>query len=250
MPLTLTFGGRPCNSHGGVQQVHKPWQRLTRYRVSIRSSGVSGEIERLKIQGDAIAVDAATMFDRIGVAPGWHCIDLGCGPRGVTDLLSVRCGMSGRVIGVDGDDGFIDDARREAGERGFKNVDFVSGDAYSTGLQGNSFDLVHSRFVASTAGEPEKLLQEAIRLARPGRFVAFQEPDIATLKCYPPHPAWQRITSVLEAVFKIAGANVRLAQELYQFFRGSGLTDVQYRPFLVGFRSTDPMVDYLPATAE
>jgi hypothetical protein len=32
--------------------------------------------------------------------------------------------------------------------------------------------------------------------------------------------------------------------------RHAGLEDVQYRPFLVGVRSTDPLVDYLPSTAE
>jgi hypothetical protein len=33
-------------------------------------------------------------------------------------------------------------------------------------------------------------------------------------------------------------------------FRQSGLEDVHYRPFLVGFRSSDPMAYYLPATME
>ena len=32
--------------------------------------------------------------------------------------------------------------------------------------------------------------------------------------------------------------------------RRTGLTDVQYRPFLLGIRSTDPFVDHLPATIE
>jgi hypothetical protein len=32
--------------------------------------------------------------------------------------------------------------------------------------------------------------------------------------------------------------------------RQAGLEDVQYRPFLVGVRSCDPLVDYLPSTVE
>ena len=32
--------------------------------------------------------------------------------------------------------------------------------------------------------------------------------------------------------------------------RHAGLEDVQYRPFLLGIRSSDPMVDYLPSTVE
>ena len=38
-----------------------------------------GEIERLAMQADAIAPDARVLLDRIGVATGWRCLDLGCG---------------------------------------------------------------------------------------------------------------------------------------------------------------------------
>jgi hypothetical protein len=43
---------------------------------------------------------------------------------------------------------------------------------------------------------------------------------------------------------------VRLAQRLYSMARIAQLEDLQYRPFVVGFRSSDAMVDYLPATVE
>jgi ubiquinone/menaquinone biosynthesis C-methylase UbiE len=210
----------------------------------------AGEIERLRIQSAALEFDAGVMLDRIGVGAGWRCLDLGCGPGGIVDLLSARVGPAGRVVGLDADPVFLDHARSRARERGHANVEFVAGDAYRTGLPRGSFDLVHVRFVASTVGMPEALLAEATALARPGGIVAFQDPDIATLKCHPPHPAWDRLVEVLEQAFVRTGADVRLAQRLYQLVRRAGLEDVQYRPFLVGFRSTDPMVDYMPATVE
>jgi ubiquinone/menaquinone biosynthesis C-methylase UbiE len=208
----------------------------------------AGEIERLHIQSEAMALDAAIMLDRIGVGPGWRCLDLGCGPGGITDLLSARVGLTGRVVGLDADPVFLDHARARA--QGRANVEFVLGDAYHAGLPSGSFDLVHVRFVASTAGEPAALLQETIRLARPRGIVAFQEADISTLNCYPPHPAWDRLKSALEQAFVCVGADVRLGQRLYQLLRHAGLEDVHYRPFLVGVRSGDPMTDYVPATAE
>lgn len=206
----------------------------------------AGEIERLHLQGEAMVFDATVMLERIGVGPGWRCLDLGCGPRGITDLLSARVGPSGRVVGLDGDEIFLDHARAHADP----NVEFVRGDVYRTALPDGSFDLVHVRFVAGTAGGAESLLQEAIRLTRPRGTVAFQEPDIATLNCYPPDPAWDRLKDVLEQAFVCVGADVRLAQRLYQLVRRAGLEDVQYRPFLVGVRSGDPMTDYMPATVE
>lgn len=111
-----------------------------------------------------MAFDAAVMFDRIGVGPGWRCLDLGCGPGpgGVIDVLRDRVGPSGHIVGLDADAVFIDHARSRA--QGHANVDFVLGNAYRTGLPDASFDLVHVRFVAGTAGEPGALLQATIRL--------------------------------------------------------------------------------------
>ena len=206
----------------------------------------AGEIERLHVQGAAMAPDTRVMLDRIGVEPGWTCLDIGCGPRGITDLLSDYVGPSGRVVGLDRDEHFLAHARAGAA----KNVEFRRGDAYDSELPAGAFDLVHMRFVASTAGNPEALLREAKRLARPGGIVALQEPDGTSLNCYPPHAAWDRLKAALLAAFAGVGADLELARRLYALGRQSGLDDVQYRPFIVGVRANDPMVDYLPATVE
>lgn len=205
----------------------------------------AGEIERLRIQSAAMAPYAAEMLDLIGVAPGWSCLDIGCGPGGITSLMSERVGTTGRVVG-DKDAEFLELARAAAPA----NVEFRRGDAYQANLPARSFDLVHMRFVASTAGDPERLLAEAIRLARPGGVVALEEPDATALDCYPPHPAWERLKAALIGAFKAVGADLHLAKRLYALARKAGLTDVEYRPFLVGVRSIDPLVDYLPSTAE
>jgi len=141
---------------------------------------------------------------------------------------------------------FLEHARKHAAA----NTEFRQGDAYGSDLKAGSFDLVHMRFVASTAGDPQRLLQEAVRLAKRGGIVALQEPDGSTLKCFPPHPAWDRLKMVLLGVFTGVGANLELAARLYHFMYQSGLRDVEYRTALLGVRSIDSMVDYLPSTVE
>jgi SAM-dependent methyltransferase len=205
-----------------------------------------GEIERLHRQGEAMAPDCAIMLDRIGITEGWRCLDLGCGPRGITPLLSARVGASGRVVGLDADPVFIAHGRRHAAA----NTEFVQGDAYGAALPAGSFDLVHLRFVASTTGDPQKLLGEAIRLAKPGGIVALQEPDMLTLLCHPSHHAWYTLRAALLGAFAAVGSNISLGRELFPLARAAGLTDVQYRPFLIGARAGDPIVDYLPSTVE
>jgi SAM-dependent methyltransferase len=206
----------------------------------------AGEIERLAVQGAAMAPDSAVMLERIGVATGWACLDIGCGPGGITDLMAARVGATGRVIGLDADAEFLAYARRQAPA----NVTFVQGNAYATGLDSGGFDLVHLRFVASTAGEPERLLREAIRLARPGGVVALQDPDMAMLACHPPHSAWDILKSALQLAFASVGADINLGRRSFAMARHAGLIDVQYRPFIVGVRCGDPLAFYLPETVE
>jgi SAM-dependent methyltransferase len=206
----------------------------------------AGEIERLHTQSAAMAPDCGIMLERIGVGPGWRCLDLGCGPGGITGLLSERVGPSGRVVGLDADPVFLAEARAHAAP----NTEFFEGNAYSADLPAGTFDLVHLRFVASTAGEPEALLKEARRLARPGGIVVLQEPDMGMLNCFPTHPAFERLKAALEGAFSSVGADIRLARRLFALARASGLADVQYRTFIVGVRAGDPMTDYLPSTVE
>src|SRR5687767_8740393 len=89
------------------------------------------------------------MLDLIGVSEGWSCVDLGCGPGGITEPMSRRVGSAGRVVGVDKDAEFLAHARTPA------NVEFRQGDAFASDLADESFDLVHMRFLASTEGDSE-----------------------------------------------------------------------------------------------
>ena len=57
---------------------------------------------------------------------------------------------------------------------------------------------------------------------------------MATLNCYSPHAAWQRLREALVQIFPSVGGNVRLAHDLFQLLRRAGLENVNYRPFLVG----------------
>jgi SAM-dependent methyltransferase len=99
-------------------------ERTGSYPIETRS----GEVERLKVQDAALAEATQTMLDLLPVAPGWRCLDLGCGPRGITHDLASRVGAGGHVTGLDADDDFIGLANSQR----LPNTDYVLGDAYST----------------------------------------------------------------------------------------------------------------------
>jgi SAM-dependent methyltransferase len=107
------------------------------------------------------------------------------------------------------------------------NVEVLRGDARHTGLATGSFDLVHARTLLVTIPEPAGVLAEMARLARPGGWVASQEPDVGHALCYPPLPAWDRLREIFLAAFTRSGADPYIGRRLATMYWQAGLEDVQ-----------------------
>lgn len=187
------------------------------------------ETARLQRQSDELQPEARALLARLGelgLRPGQTALDLGCGPRGILDLLAEAVGPGGRVVGLDADPAHVTAARQFAFSQGLANVEVLAGDARHTGLPAESFDLVHTRTLLVTIPEPAEVVAEMARLARPGGLVASQEADAEFSICYPPLPEWDRLLALFRASFPRAGADLRLGRRLPELFREAGLTDV------------------------
>ena len=64
----------------------------TASRATIRLSAAPARSSACIVQSAAFARDADVMLDLIGVSEGWSCLDLGCGPGGITEPMSKRVG--------------------------------------------------------------------------------------------------------------------------------------------------------------
>jgi SAM-dependent methyltransferase len=187
------------------------------------------ETARLRRQSEELQPEARALLARLGelgLRPGQTALDLGCGPRGILDLLAETVGPGGRVIGLDADPAHVTAARQFAFSQGLANVEVLAGDARHTGLPAESFDLVHTRTLLVTIPEPAEVVAEMARLARPGGLVASQEADAEFSICHPPLPEWDRLLALFRASFPRAGADLRLGRRLPELFRQAGLTDV------------------------
>ena len=127
-----------------------------------------GESARLQRQANELAADSAALLDRVGLRPGHSVIDLGCGPRGILDLLAKRVSPAGRVVGLDADPAHTAMAAEFAARRGLSGVEVIRADAGRTGLPPASFDLVHTRTLLVNLPEPATVAAEMVRLAKPG----------------------------------------------------------------------------------
>jgi SAM-dependent methyltransferase len=184
------------------------------------------EQDRLRHQAAELRPDSEALLDQIGIAVGSSAIDVGCGPEGILDLLAERVGPAGRVTGLDINPASVAQARRLAAERGYRNVQVVEGDARRTGLPSGSFDLVHARTLLVNAPDPAGVLTEMVRLARPGGWIAVMEPDAGASVCYPPHPYWDRMSSIWADVTRACGIDTQIGRRLPELFRHAGLTGI------------------------
>jgi len=185
-----------------------------------------GESARLQRQAEELAADSAALLDRVSLRPGHAAIDLGCGPRGILDLLAGRVASAGRVVGLDADPAHAAMAAEFAATRGLTSVDIITADARSTGLPTGSFDLVHARTLLVNLPDPASVAAEMMRLARPGGWVASIEPDTEHTLCYPPHPAFHRLCEIFTVAFRRNGADPWIGRRVPELFRQAGLADV------------------------
>jgi SAM-dependent methyltransferase len=140
--------------------------------------------------------------------------------------LSGWVGPTGRVVGLDNDPAHVALARVFANERALGNVEVVEAEADRTGLPASSFDLVHARAVLVNLPDPAAVLDEMVRLVKPGGHVLVQEPDPGGRICYPPSLAWTRLAEVYQTVFQRDGADLFIGRRVPTLLRQAGLVDV------------------------
>ncbi len=191
------------------------------------------EQRRLQQQSLDFAEQSAWLLDQAGIQPGWRVIDVGCGPRGVLDLLAARVGPSGRVVGLEQNAEHAALAETFVRTEGLETVTIVHGDVVGNDLPKGSFDLAHERTVLTNVPDPEVALGAMVELVRQGGVVACQDPDQSARVCDPPHPAWDRLTQLLFEAWRRNGADPLLGRRLPGMMRRAGLENVAVNLYAV-----------------
>jgi SAM-dependent methyltransferase len=189
----------------------------------------AAEAERLRRQTIELEPLAAELLDSVGAAEGQSAIDVGCGPRGILELLAERVGPRGRVVGLEVDPVHVAMARQLVAEQGLTNVEVIQADARNTGLPPASFDVAHARTVLVNVPDPEAVLAEMTRLVRAGGWVASLEPDVAVDLCHRVNPAWDRLHQIFITAVQAVGADPFIGRRLPELFREAGLSDIGVR---------------------
>lgn len=113
-------------------------------------------------------VHSAQAYPNLDIRPGYRVLDIACGFGETTLELAERVGPSGRVLGVDCTEAFVEVAERERRERGVNNVEYRLADIDQADLPSRAFDAAVSRFGLMYCASPVRTLRAIARALTPG----------------------------------------------------------------------------------
>lgn len=98
----------------------------TSYPLSMAPDMLSSPVEkdRLQRQTPLGEPEVERWLARLGIQPGWHCLEVGCSAMDKLGPLSRRVGPTGWVVGIDTDPAWAA-ARAFVGEEGLANEEMV-----------------------------------------------------------------------------------------------------------------------------
>lgn len=125
------------------------------------------------LRDDVYRRPLATALDRLGIGPGWRCVDVGAGGGDVTIALAEVVGQSGRIYAVDSDPSSRDEVAHAAAEHSQVLAITQAGEDL---VLPEPVDLAFCRFLLLHVLEPSAVLARMTAAVRPGGWVVAQEP--------------------------------------------------------------------------
>jgi SAM-dependent methyltransferase len=125
------------------------------------------------LRDDVYRRPLATALERLGIGPGWTCVDVGAGGGDVTVALAEIVGRDGRVYAVDSDPTTRDEVAAAAAAH--SQVLAVTQAGEDLRLP-EPVDLAFCRFLLLHVADPAVVLRRMAGATRPGGWVVAQEP--------------------------------------------------------------------------
>ena len=189
---------------------------------------------------EACRPEYEAMLSSVGIEPGWHVLDAGCGSGGYLPLLAGTVGPSGQVHAVDlAPDNVAIVQERLAASRALPcPVEIRVGDFAALPYPDDRFDALWCANVTQYLGdeELEGVLEELRRVVRPGGVVAVKDVDVTLTRLYPADPFL--VVHLCEASLRAdpedghARGSLR-GRELRRWLERSGLTHVRQRTSMI-----------------
>lgn len=196
------------------------------------------EHDRLTLLQEVFDPLSARLLDRVGIQPGWQCLEVGAGAGSVARMLADRAGPA-NVTATDMSTDFLTPLA-ESGIRVMYH-DVTADEAPG------EFDLIHSRFVLEHVTGRDEALRRMASWLKPGGWLLVESaspvPEASS------EPAVARALIALTTMLgRSVGTDPRWARTLPQPLENAGLTECGAEGCAVPARGRSPLARWLVAT--
>jgi len=114
------------------------------------------------------------ILEEVGIEPGFHVLDYGCGPGSYIIPLAELVGESGKVYALDIHPLAIQKVQGIVSKKQLLNVETILSD-YQTGLPDNNLDVVLLYDIFHHLSDPNAVLKELHRVLKPDGILSFSD---------------------------------------------------------------------------
>jgi SAM-dependent methyltransferase len=125
------------------------------------------------LRDDVYRRPLVTALDRLGLGPGWRCLDVGAGGGDVSVALAEMVGRDGRVYAVDSDPRSRDEVAHSAAAHTQVIALTQAGEDL---ILPEEVDLAFCRFLLLHVRDPAVVVRRMAAVVKPGAWVVAQEP--------------------------------------------------------------------------
>ena len=200
------------------------------------------ELARLGLQHRLWSREAFALWERAGIGPGAHVLDVGCGPGHAAFDLSQLVTHSGRVTAVDESQRFIRYLAAQAEARGVINVHATLQDVQALQLEPQSADFAFARWVLCFTPEPEKVVSGVAKTLKPGGCFLIQDyVNWRGLLVSPPGESFAEVKEITDRAWRESGGDPAVGMRLPAMLAENGFKVEFVRPLQKVARPRDPL---------
>jgi SAM-dependent methyltransferase len=194
--------------------------------------------------------DHATIrcLEAIGVAAGWHCLEIGGGGGSIAAWLCQRVEATGRVVATDTNTRFL-------ATLDYPCLEVLTHDVVTEDLPTSAFDLVHTRAVLTHLPEAGAVLKKMAGAVKPGGWLLVEEMDFSTEAIAPGIEAglinlWTKGMRAVNMVQPQHGMDLAFGLRLYSLVRDLGFTSLASEGQTCMFQGGEPRSEAYRLTIE
>ena len=138
------------------------------YGAEIFEHSSTDEDERLSLIEEEQDPYTTAQIEAFGIAPNWHCLEIGAGKGSMAQWLADRCTL-GRVVATDLDVSLLLTLSRP-------NLEILQRDITTDDFPESLFHLIHARSVLTHVLNPDRILKKMVSWLRPGGWLLVADP--------------------------------------------------------------------------